>query len=156
MQRARTEVTTRAEPLPEDLDSRIQAARALAFEAERAGQDELAERRYAEAWAMLPEPRHRWDSSLIMALDVVDFHFKARRFDQALAWLAEADKAAEGSQNSQNLVWLGKIRFEQGRLDEAYAAFAEVVKTWRERPFRGEDPKYLNFYRSRTPGKKRS
>lgn len=156
MQKARTETTRRAESLPATLDEKIQAARKLAFEAERAGQSELAEKRYAEAWSMLPEPRHIWDSSLIMALDVVDFHFKARRFDQALTWLEEADKAAEGGQNSQNLVWLAKIRFEQGHLDEAHRLFAEVVKTWRERPLRGEDPKYLAFYKSRKPRKQES
>lgn len=154
--KARTENTRRALALPEELDKNVQAARKLAFETARSGQDELAQKRYVEAWNMLPEPRHQWDSSRIMALDAVKFHLQARRFDQALAWLEEADKAAEGNQNSSNLLWLGKIRFEQGRLDEAHRVFAELVKTWRERPFQGEDPKYLDFYKSRKPRKQES
>jgi len=154
MKKAQTQVTRRAESLSQDVDARVQSARHAAFKAAREGQAELAERLHLEAWNLLPEPRHQWDSSLVVALELVEFFFKVRRFDQALVWMDAADLAAEGSQNSQNLVWFGKIKFEQGQLDEAYQAFDEVFKTWRERPFRHEDPKYLDFYKSRKKSRK--
>jgi len=148
MKKAQTEVTRIAICIPADLDAVIQSKRHEAFKAVREGQQTLAEKYYFEAWNLLPEPKHQWDSSLIMALDLVDFYFNVRNFKAALEWLEFADQAAEGSYNSGNLVWFGKIKYEQGEFEAARQAFEEVFKTWRTRPFRDEDPKYLEFYKT--------
>lgn len=150
MLKARTEVTRKAESLPAALDEAVQAARRAAWEAERAGDAEQAELLYRRAWETLPEPRTSWDCSLIMTLDAISFHVEAARYADALRWLALADAASEGSQNSEVLSWSGVIAFEQGRLCEAQAAFAELYRAWGARAFRSLDPKYLAFYRRGT------
>lgn len=147
--KARTEVARVAKSLPEELDKKVLAIRNAAFVAEREGRDNVAGMHYQEAWALLPEPREIWDSSLIIALDTVDFFFKKKQYDKAAEWLRIADRAAEGTRNSDILLRIGKIRFECGEFDAAYRAFDELYKTWGTRPFLYEDPLYLEFYETR-------
>lgn len=144
----RKENSRRVESLQPELDEIIQRTRNLGFEAERAGDRDTAEARFLEAWATLPEPRHIWDSSSIMALDLVSFYLDCGRFDDALKWLAIAEQADEGLVNAANLIWYGKIRYEQGNASEAFRAFDAVYRVWRKRPFSGHAHKYLEFYES--------
>lgn len=149
MKKARTESTRRAVDLPPDLLERVFAARDDATRAAQRGEREAAEAGYQHAFELLPEPRHQWETSRIMALDLVAFYFDEGRYDRALQWLDMADLAAEGLQNASNLVWYGKIKLEQGETEEAFSTFDEVFGAWKARPFRGHPPKYLAFYESR-------
>ncbi|HET9483580.1 MAG TPA: tetratricopeptide repeat protein [Xanthomonadales bacterium] len=147
---ARTEITGRALELPPELDARIQAARRKAWTAARDGAADV-DALYEAVWQLLPEPRAEWDSSYVIADDAVEHHFDAGRYDDALRWLARANAALANTTNPAILAWLGKIRYRQGRFDEAYACFDAAHREWGTRPFgdRPDEAEYLEFYRGR-------
>lgn len=146
--RARTEVTQRAQALDPELDRQLQAGRQLAWAAKRAGRQTEAALRYEQNWKLLPPTLGRWDNSIVVATDALRFHFDEGRWEEALRWVHRLKIAHQGGQNSGVLIWLGKIRYEQGLLDTSRACFALAHLHWGDRIFgrSPKDGKYFAFF----------
>lgn len=144
----RTGAIQKAQALDPELNLRLQAARRLAWAAERAGHEAEATLRYEQNWLLLPPSTGRWDNSIVVATDGLQFHFDGGRWNEALQWAQRLKIAQQGGQNAELLIWLGKIRYEQGMLDTARACFALAHERWGDRIFGGriEDGKYYTFF----------
>jgi hypothetical protein len=142
----RIDNNVRVRDLSPEASERTQEARNRAMVAERAGDLTAAEAGYLDAWQLLPEPRHIWESSEITALDLVALYFKRAQYDLAQQWLETADLSGDGTANPTVVLWLGKLRFQLGDKDAAYHAFDALYRAWGERPFDWHSGEYLKFY----------
>lgn len=121
-------------------------------EAWQRGDLSAAERRFLQAWSLLPEPRTGHGLAQSMATALVKFYRDSGRYDQAERWLHVARQAYGSDPASDaHLGFLrGTVCFESGDFDAALEAFGTLYATYGKRPFQGEDGKYLDWLRRST------
>lgn len=142
----RTSGDGRARTLDPAIDGPVQALRNLGMKAELRGDFADAASRYLAAWQLLPTPRVVWDTSEILALNLVEVHARQQNFAEALKWLEQADLSSQNMTNAGPTMWYGRIKLEQGDMDEAFLAFDSLHRAWGTRLFVGHPEKYLAFY----------
>lgn len=142
------------EPVSKDIESRLYENGKLGRDAWKSGRISEAEKYFLEAWNALPEPRTKYDFAQSMSRGLVTFYRDTSQFPQAFKWLDIMREAYGPKPNDFVEFVAGTVHFDAGNLDEAFRVFDDQVKRFRFRPFQGEDPKYLNFYKSRSKGAK--
>jgi hypothetical protein len=104
---------------------------------------------YNAAWELIPEPKNNWNASTWVLAAIGDSCLAAGYLTSADEAFTYALTCPNGLGNPFVHISLGKIRFERGELD---AAADELVRAYMGgglEVFEGQDPKYLNFLRTR-------
>ncbi|WP_346274875.1 hypothetical protein [Burkholderia cenocepacia] len=91
-----------------------------------------------------------------MARGFVVFYRDTKQFDKAVHWLAEMRKAyGSGTGPDLTIGFLsGTVYFEAGDLDKSAEFFVPLYEQFGNRPFSGEDKKYLEFAKRASKGGK--
>jgi hypothetical protein len=142
--------------LSDELTKEVYAFGAAGREAWKKGDLTEAESNFAKAWDVLPEPKYQYDLSQSMARGFVIFYRDTKQSDKAVHWLVEMRKAyGEGTGPDATIGFLsGTVYFESGDLDTAAEFFVPLYEQYGNRPFSGEDKKYLDFVKEAAKGNK--
>ena len=99
-----------------------------------------------EEWESMPEEKYDNSEKAMLALFLVPEYISLSAFDKATKWtdILLIDRRDDPSQVG---LYKGILAFEQGRYDDAHKFFDMAYKDSKERIFKGEDPKYLDFYK---------
>lgn len=150
-----------ADKLPDEVEEHLFDCGGRGRDAVARGDLAGAERAFLSAWNALPEPKARWDRTPSMTRALVLFYRDSRQFPKADQWLGLAREFYDDSSAGVTTVDLleATVRYTEGRLDEAFVLFDKLYQAYKERPFQGERPEYLKFYkersgRSKGPGKR--
>jgi hypothetical protein len=113
------------------------------------GDLKAAESLFLAAWDLVPEPKTDYDYGQILSRGIVTFYRDTKQFNKALTWL-DVMRRAYGPEPNESVEFLAAtVSYEAGTLDDAFRRFAEIVKASGQRPFQGEKPDYLKFYKQR-------
>jgi hypothetical protein len=98
-------------------------------------------------WNKLPEKKYENGDKEALALFLVFEYLSVSIFEKASKWIdiLLMDRLDDPSQVG---LYKGILAFEQEGYDEAYKFFDMAYKDSKERIFKGEDPKYLDFYKN--------
>jgi len=100
------------------------------------------------AWSIIPEPKIDYKfNSQILIRTIFKFLLEAGFANDAIAWLPIIE-ALYSEQDPSVRFMKGKVYFEAGILDSAFIHFDSLFKEFKARPFQGDDPKYLAFYKA--------
>ncbi len=145
-----------AEKLPDDLEKQLIEFGGRGRESVASGDLAGAEREFLNGWNVLPEPKARWDRTPSLTHAMVLFYRNSGQFSKADQWLARARALYDDSSAGVTTVDFleASVRFEEGRLDEAYALFDKLYQGYKERPFQGDKAEYLKFYKERAAATK--
>jgi tetratricopeptide (TPR) repeat protein len=119
--------------------------------------DSLAEQRnypdalkaYWAAWELLPEPKQDWEAATWILAAVGDANFLGGDFAAGRDNLANAMHCPNAIGNPFLHLRLGQCQFELGELDRAADNLARAYLPEGERIFANDDPKYLQFIKSK-------
>ncbi|MFN7783126.1 MAG: hypothetical protein ACK5PG_10375 [Lysobacterales bacterium] len=102
-----------------------------------------------DAWELLPEPRYRCGVSYITLLRRISARYKASEWRSGVEISTAAASATPFStQVPVFLVKAGIGMFESNNLEGALDSFGKSWRLAKNFGFKGEDPKYLAFYKS--------
>lgn len=104
---------------------------------------------FESAWRVLPEPRTNWDAATWILAAMADAHFQGGNFAAMRQPLMIAAKCDGATGNPFLRLRLGQCFFELGELDEAANWLAGAFLLEGTKLFVEDDPKYLNFIKSR-------
>jgi len=123
-------------------------------EAQKIGDFDNAEKYLLKAWAVLPTPATDYDYSQTLSRGLVQFYRDTNQSQKAIEWL-EITKTAYGYAPNASIEFLaGTVYFTAGEFDTAFSIFDKLYKQYKERPFKGEKPDYLAFYKSELNNRK--
>lgn len=105
--------------------------------------------KYWEAWDLLPEPRTDWISATWILGAVGDANFLGDDFEAGRDNLAMAMHCPDATGNPFLHLRLGQCHFELGNLDLAADELARAFLSEGDEIFDDEDPKYLDFVKTR-------
>lgn len=147
----RTAVTS--SDLPEEMDAatyaRINAACAEGDASAVAGRYEEALASYADAWALIPDPKENWNASTWVLAAIADSCFLRGDFEETRKALEFAMHCPDAIGNPFLHLRLGQALLEQG---EDYRAADELMRAYMgagPEIFANDDPKYLAFLSTR-------
>ena len=145
-----------ADKLPDDVEKQLIEFGGRGREAVSRGDLAGAEREFLNGWNALPEPKAKWDRAPSVARAMVLFYRNSGQFLKADQWVTRARALYDDSSAGVTTVDFleASVRFEEGRLDEAYALFDKLYQGYKERPFQGEKAEYLKFYKERAAAMK--
>ncbi|KLU22295.1 hypothetical protein EOS_31355 [Caballeronia mineralivorans PML1(12)] len=145
-----------ATKLPENLTKEVYALGAAGREAWKRGALDEAETDFLKAWKVLPEPKRQYDLAPSLCRGFVIFYRDTKQFDKARHWLSEMREAyGPGTGPDLTVGFLsGTVYFEAGDLDKASQFFLPLFEQYGNRPFSGEDKKYLEFVKRVSKDKK--
>lgn len=127
----------------------------LAREAKASGDINKAEQHLLAAWHALPDPKteHEFSDSISVAL--TQFYRDSAQIEKAKKWLVLAKEIYGDSVAARTTMSFinGTLLFSGGEFDAAYAEFDALYKAYGERPFQGNDEKYLEFFRHYQKGR---
>jgi tetratricopeptide (TPR) repeat protein len=118
----------------------------LLFEDEKS---EEAIAKYNEALTLLPEPIEEYEPSAWLISSIGDVHFFDEKYGEALGHFEHAIGCVDSEENPYLLLRIGQCHFELGEMDEAEDAMHEAYAIEGEEIFEEEDPKYLEFLKSK-------
>ena len=104
---------------------------------------------YWSAWDLLPEPKTNWEAATWILAAVGDANFLAADFVAGRDNLASAMICPNAIGNPFLHLRLGQCQFELGELDRAADNFARAYLPEGKRLFEKEDPKYMEFVKSK-------
>jgi tetratricopeptide (TPR) repeat protein len=104
---------------------------------------------YAEAWALIPDPKERWTLSTSVISAIADCWFHAGRFDEVLRALEFGMNCPDAVGNPFLHLRLGQALLEQGEEDRAEEELMRAFEAHGRDIFAHEDPKYLAFLTGR-------
>jgi tetratricopeptide (TPR) repeat protein len=113
------------------------------------GDVQEAETKFLEAWDALPEPRSEYDYAQTLSRGLVTFFRDTRQYDKAKEWLSTMREAYGPGPDDFVEFTAATVYFDSGMLDDAFAIFDTQYQKFKQRPFQGEDKKYLEFYKKR-------
>jgi tetratricopeptide (TPR) repeat protein len=113
------------------------------------GHHGFALKQYADAWALIPDPKERWKLSTSVISAIADSWFLAGKYDEALRALEFGMNCPGADSNPFLHLRLGQALLEQGEEDRAEAALRRAYEAHGEAIFEHEDPKYLAFLAAR-------
>jgi tetratricopeptide (TPR) repeat protein len=138
----------------EDFENTMNNLLDKARDEEMAGHFLAAESLMLTAWRSIPPDYddNYWPQSLSKTF--IEFYRDNGKFEEALKWVEETRRQydADNSIDSSDYIDFVKatVLFESGDKDGAFDIFSYLYGKSKKRPFEGEDPKYLEFYRSRS------
>jgi tetratricopeptide (TPR) repeat protein len=138
--------------LPEEALEILKQNSKAGREAWKSGDFALAEKHFVRAWVAIPEPKHDYDYAQSLTSGLVVFYRDTKQNDKAKKWLEEMRRSYGSTQNDYVDFMAATIHFEIGELDLAFVIFDNQFKKFKNRPFEGEDKKYLEFYKKRKAG----
>ena len=99
-----------------------------------------------QAWPLVGT-KDRSNGMFVWVIEsLIHDNFEAANWDQAANWAQTLIAHKQpGDLPSGDHLWLGKIQFEQGLPEQAFAAFDLAVRESKS-VFQGEDKKYKAFY----------
>jgi tetratricopeptide (TPR) repeat protein len=104
---------------------------------------------FKKAWELLPEPKYEWDISQITLYRMAKFFRDAQLFGEAHAWIDQVAKCPGQLGDGKAELIKGTIYFAAGEMDSAFEWLDKAYQASGKRVFQGEDPKYLNFLKTR-------
>lgn len=111
-----------------------------------------AEENFVSAWAAIPEPKNNYDYAQSIASGLVVFFRDTNQIQKAKKWLEVMRQMYSSPTDDYVEFTAATVHFESGDLDLAFAIFDKQFKNFKNRPFDGEDKKYLEFYKKRAAG----
>jgi tetratricopeptide (TPR) repeat protein len=111
-----------------------------------------AETHFLNAWAAIPEPKNTYDYAQSLASGLVVFYRDTKQNEKAKKWLEIMRQTYSSPTDDYVEFTAATIHFEMGELDLAFVIFDKQFKKFKNRPFEGEDKKYLEFYKKRAAG----
>jgi hypothetical protein len=135
-------------PVAEDVVTRIAEKGALGRQAWKRGAIDDAEAQFLSAWNLLPDPKTDHDYAQSLARGLVKFSRDTKQPQKAKSWL-DVMRLAYGPGPDDSVEFMaGTVYFEAGDLNEAFRIFDGLYGKFKQRPFQGEDKKYLDFYKN--------
>ena len=136
--------------VPHEIVANISAQGKAGREAWQRGDIQKAEDRFLDAWRLVPEPKIEYDYyAQSLSRGLVTFYRDTKQFEKAKEWLTVM-RDAYGSGPDVSVEFLAAtVYYDAGMLDDAFAIFDTAYKEFKQRPFQGEDRKYLQFYKER-------
>ena len=119
----------------------------LLFENE---QSEEAIAKYEEALTLLPEPLEEYEPSAWLISSIGDVYFFDEKYEEALAQFEHAMGCVDSEDNPYLYLRAGQCYFEMGQMEEAEEALHEAYLIEGEEIFDEEEPKYLEFLKSKS------
>lgn len=113
------------------------------------GRTDEALEAYWSAWNLLPEPRTSWEAATWILAAIGDVNFRQGRFEAGRDSLLIAMGCPEAIGNPFLHLRLGQCQLELGETERAADELAQAFRLESEDLFEDEDPKYLEFVRSR-------
>lgn len=105
-------------------------------------------------WARMPEPKHQVDLLSQMPMFIAFNALKAGYIDDAELWNERVKPWAEGTSVAPTAARIalidGGIALARGNEDRAYEAFDQAFSLMGPRAFQDKDPRYWEFYASRS------
>ena len=114
-----------------------------------AGQLEDAKSRYFEALGLVPEPRYHWEAATWIYVAIGDVHFKLGNFEKCYRCFLNAVQCPGGLGNPFIHLRLGQAYFEKDDMDKAADELARAYMSEGPEIFDEDDPKYLDFLKTR-------
>jgi len=106
------------------------------------------------AWAVLPNITDYEFYPQSLSRELVQFYRDTKQSPKAIKWLKLA-RVAYGPEPDPSIEFLaGTVYFTAGEFDTAFSIFDKLYKQYKERPFKGEKPDYLAFYKSELNNRK--
>lgn len=136
-------------PVPHQIVADIYAQGKAGREAWQRGDIQTAEDKFLGAWRQLPEPKIEYDYAQSLSRGLVTFYRDTKQFEKAKEWLTVMRDAYGPGPNDSVEFLAATVYYDAGLLDDAFAIFDTAYKQFKQRPFQGEDSKYLRFYKER-------
>jgi tetratricopeptide (TPR) repeat protein len=105
--------------------------------------------KYADAWALIPDPKERWNVSTSVISAIADCWFLAGKYDEVLRALEFGMNCPGAVGNPFLHLRLGQALLEQGEERRAEEELMRAYQVHREAIFADQDPKYLAFLAAR-------
>ena len=112
-------------------------------------QYEDALNRFRSAWELLPSPRTDWEAATWILAAIADAHFLRSDFAAMREPLMTAMQCEGATANPFLRLRLGQCLFELTELEEAANWLAGAFLQEGKKIFTADDPKYLEFVKSR-------
>lgn len=136
-------------PVPPEIVANMSAQGKAGREAWQRGDIQKAEDKFLAVWRLLPEPKIEYDYAQSLSCGLVTFYRDTKQFEKAKEWLTVM-RDAYGAGPDDSVEFLdATVYYDAGMLDDAFAIFDTAYKKFKQRPFQGEDRKYLQFYKER-------
>ena len=137
------------EELPATLHQAIQQHCSDGDALAKSGRYEDAIVEYNQAWAMVPEPKDRWNASTWVLAAIGDACFLAGYATSAREALEYAMTCPDAVGNPFLHLRLGQVLFDAGELDGAADELMRAYLGAGDEIFASEDSRYLTFLRTR-------
>jgi hypothetical protein len=118
-----------------------------AFADEEADEDALA--LFRAAWDALPDPRSEQEPAVRILAAIADSHFHLGQWEECHRSVQAAFCSGAELDNPFLRLRIGQVLFELGEFAESANWLAPLYLAEGLAPFDGEEPKYLNSFRSR-------
>lgn len=117
------------------------------------GQLREAEARLIECWNLIPEQKADFHFAQVAALNLVHFYRTTAQSPKALEWALQLKSLYAPGSAAGDLI-CGQSQYDVGDFDAAFVHFERVYAQMKTRLFKSVDPKYLDFYMTRSGKKK--
>jgi tetratricopeptide (TPR) repeat protein len=104
---------------------------------------------FQSAWQALPEPRDKQDLAVAILGGIADCQFLLGQWDECRQSVQEAFRCGAELDDTFLRLRLGQSLYELGNQEEAANWLVPVYLSEGREPFAAEDPKYLEFFRSK-------
>jgi tetratricopeptide (TPR) repeat protein len=105
--------------------------------------------KYADAWALIPDPKERWTISTSVISAIADCWFLAGRYEEVLRALEFGMNCPDAVGNPFLHLRLGQALLEEGQNRRAEEELMRAYEAHGEAIFEHQDPKYLAFLAAR-------
>lgn len=113
------------------------------------GRYEEAIAHYSDAWALIPEPKNDWNAATWVMAALVDSYYLGGYRQHALDALDYAMTCPGAIGNPFLHLRYGQVLFDTGDMDKAADELMRAYMGKGEDVFEREDPRYLDFLRTR-------
>ena len=135
--------------LPDDIYGELKAHCQIGDELADGGSYLDALDHYRTAWELIPEPKNIWNASTWVLAAIADSCLAAGYLTSGKEALLYALDCPGGLGNPFIHLSLGKVFFEEGEMDRAADELMRAYMGGDLEIFEGQDPRYLNFLRTR-------
>jgi tetratricopeptide (TPR) repeat protein len=110
---------------------------------------DMALKEYWKAWVLLPDPKTQWEAATWILGAIGDANFLAGDFEAGRDNLSNAMHCPDAIGNPFLHLRLGQCQFELKNMDRAADELARAIMAEGPDIFENDDPKYLEFIKSR-------
>jgi len=138
-----------SEELPDDLYQKIVAFCEQGNTLSDNGKFEEAYNKFNEAFALIPFPREKWETSSWVLGAAGDMAFLLKSFTRAKELFGAAALCEGGAESTFIHLRLGQVNYELGDLNVAAGELLEAYKLGGSDAFKYDDQKYIVFLKRR-------